>query len=401
MACSKPMRLRYQITGISITETVINSGYRMVYPFLPFFAQGLGVGLGKISLAIAARSSLGIAGPLFGAVGDRWGRKVGAVLGGGLFSCGLALVVLWPSYLSLFAGMLLVAAGRLTFMASAQAYLGDQVPYQRRGLAVAITEFGWSWAYLLGMPVIGWLIARAGWVSPFPLLGVLGLAGGLGTWRLMRAGVPGARDAPQLMQGLRMILASRPATAGLALGFLALAANEAVNIVYGAWMEQSFSLKVAALGAATALIGLAEWGGEGMVALFSDRLGKRNSVGLGLAVNAVACLLIPALGRTAAGAIEALLLFYISFEFTTVTAISIMTELVPKARATLLAGFMAAASGGRAVGDLVGPVLFARGILMNGAASAVLDLLALAVLLLWVREGPVAGSAAPTLPPLV
>jgi predicted MFS family arabinose efflux permease len=165
-------------------------------------------------------------------------------------------------------------------------------------------------------------------------------------------------------------------------------------------MEQSFGLQVATLGAATALIGLGEWGGEGMVALFSDRLGKRRAVGIGLALNTAACLLIAALGGTVIGAIGALLLFYISFEFTTVTCISIMTELVPEARATLLAGFMAAASGGRAVGALLGPALFARGIMSNGAVSAALDLIALVVLLFYVREGPMQGRGMRTQPPV-
>jgi predicted MFS family arabinose efflux permease len=398
MVSPKPMRMRFQITGISIVETVINSGYRMVYPFLPFFAQGLGVDLARISLAVAARSSLGVAGPLVGAVGDIWGRKRGAVLGCFLFSGGLALVAFWPTYLSLFVGLLLVGAGRLTFMASVQAYLGDQVHYTRRGTAIAITEFGWSWAYLLGMPVIGWLIARAGWASPFPLLGLLGLGCALCVWRLMSSTPAGTQAAPHLMAGLRAAFSRVPAAAGLAFGFLALAANESINIVYGTWMVQSFSLKVAALGAATALIGLAEWSGEGLVALFSDRLGKRRAVGFGIGLNAVACLLIPTLGRTVFGAIGALVIFYVSFEFATVTTISIMTELVPEARATLLAGFAAAASGGRAVGALVGPALFAMGVLANGSAAAVLDVLSLVVLLLFIREGPTDGLGDQTVP---
>jgi len=388
--------MRFQISGISIAETVINSGYRMVYPFLPFFAQALGVDLAKISLAVAARSSLGIAGPLFGSIGDVWGRKRGAFLGSLLFAAGLALVAVWPTYLSLFLGLLLVGAGRLSFVASVQAYLGDQIEYPRRGTAIAVTEFGWSWAYLLGMPVIGWLIARAGWVTPFPLLALLGLGGGLAVWRLLDPTPASRPSPPPLTKGLRVILSRLPAVAGLGLGFLSVAANETVNIVYGMWMEQSFSLKVAALGAATAVIGLAEWTGEGSVALFSDRLGKRRAAAFGMALNAVACFLIPALGRTVVGAIGALVVFYASFEFTTVTTISIMSELVPEARATLLAGYAAAGSAGRAAGALLGPALFGRGVLANGTTAGALDIVALIILMAFVREGSPGVPRTPT-----
>jgi hypothetical protein len=37
-----PVRLRYQLAAFSLTRAVINTGFRMVYPFLPTFARGLG-----------------------------------------------------------------------------------------------------------------------------------------------------------------------------------------------------------------------------------------------------------------------------------------------------------------------------------------------------------------------
>jgi predicted MFS family arabinose efflux permease len=52
----------------------------------------------------------------------------------------------------------------------------------------------------------------------------------------------------------------------------------------------------------------------------------------------------------------------------------------------MMAGYGAAFSLGRALGAWIGPLLFARGMMSNGIAGAILDGLALSVLLLVVRQ---------------
>jgi predicted MFS family arabinose efflux permease len=176
------------------------------------------------------------------------------------------------------------------------------------------------------------------------------------------------------------VLTSIPALAGLAVGLFSSAANEVVNLIFGVWLEQSFALQITALGAASAVIGLSELGGEGLVAAFVDRLGKPRAVALGLAVNCLAALTLPLVSRTEAGALAGLFFFYISFEFTLVSSIPLMTELVPSARATLMAFNVAALSLGRALGDLLGPRLYGLGfwfVVLGTVAFNILALLAL------------------------
>lgn len=369
-----------------MTRTVINTAYRMVYPFLPAIARGLGTDLSVVALAVTARSSLGLLGPLLGASADARGRKISMLGGLGLLASGLMLVALWPTLASLFVGMLLVGAGKIVFDSAMYAYLGDRVVYRQRGLAIALVEFGWSGAFLLGVPVVGWLMARGGWSRPFPWIALAALACGLLLWRLVPRDPPRPSRRPTLVAGLRSILAHPAALAGLAVGFLASSANETVNIVFGAWMEQSFGLSIASIGLASAVIGISELGGEGLVAAIADPLGKRRAVMLGAGLSAVACLGLPVLGRTLPGALLGLFIFYITFEFTLVSSIPLMTELVPAARATLLSGNIAALSGGRVVGALIGPTLFARGMVVIGVAAAALNLAALAALIFVVRE---------------
>ena len=383
----RPVRLRFQLVTFAVARTVVNTGHRMIYPFLPVFAKGLGVDLEAVALAVTARSALGLASPAFGALADRRGRRVAMLAGLLAFVSGMILVTVWPTYPALFAALLLASVGKLVYDPAMQAYIGDRVHYTQRGLAIAITEFSWSAGFLVGAPLIGWLIARSGaWQAPFPLLAVGGLLGVVVLWWAVPSDTVQSGYGLSLARGLRTVLVCTPALAALAVSFLISASNETVGIVYGAWMEDAFGLKVAALGAASAVIGIAELAGEGSVAGFVDRLGKRRSVALGMALNAVACLLLPVLGVGVVGALVGLFLFYITFEFAVVSAIPLMTELLPNARATLMSWNVAAFAGGRMLGSLIGPQLLDLGLLANGTVAAVFDVIALAALLLFVRQ---------------
>jgi predicted MFS family arabinose efflux permease len=158
------------------------------------------------------------------------------------------------------------------------------------------------------------------------------------------------------------------------------AANELVNLIFGVWLEDSFGLQIAALAGASAVIGLSELGGEGLVAILTDRLGKARALALGISANIGAAILLPFIGRTEAGALVGLFLFYISFEYVIVSHIPIMTEMLPGARATVLAFNLTGHSLGRALGAFLAPILYGSGfqfVTVGAVFFNVLGLLAL------------------------
>lgn len=378
-------RLRTQLIAFTFTRTVVNTAFRMVYPFMPVFARTLGVDIEAIALAVTARSALGITGPLIGSAGDQLGRKIAMLIGLITFILGMAVVVMWPTYASFFLSLLLGGSAKIIFDPSMQAYLGDRVSYDQRGRVLAITEFGWSGAALIGIPIAGWVIAFFGWVAPFTLLGILGILAALVIWRTIPSQSPIQTQRVPLRTAMRTILAHPAALPALGVVVLLSMGNEAITLIYGVWMEDAFALQVIALGSTSIIIGLAELSGEGLVATFTDRLGKRRSVSIGIVLIAIACVRLPILGRGFIGALVGLFFFFITFEFTFVSILPIMTEIVPTVRATLAASTFAAAAVGRALGALVSPTLFNFGILANAALATALAILALVVFRRFVR----------------
>jgi len=368
-------RLRFQVLAFTFTRVVLNTMHRMIYPFLPAISRGLGVDLQLVSLAVTARSTLGVSGPFLAFIADQRGRKAGMITGLALFSLGATVVFIWPTFPGFLATLILTMLGKYVFDPSMQAYLGDRVPYQRRGLVLAVTELGWSLSFIIGIPLAGVLISRQGWLSPFPLFALLGLLTMAGLiWILPKDPVPMDNNS-NTWHNIRSVLSYKPALAGLAVSLLASAANEAVNLVFGVWMEDAFGLRIAALGAASAVIGLSELGGETLSARLTDRLGKTRAVGAGIILSSLAALLLPVVGGTLPGAMAGLFLFYITFEYTLVSTIPLMSEILPQARATLMATNVAGHSLGRAIGALISTRLYSPGILGSSLAAFLLNIL--------------------------
>ncbi len=270
-----------------------------------------------------------------------------------------------------------------------QAYFGDRVSYQQRGKALALAEIGWSLSFIVGVPAAGYLIAQFGWRSPFPILTGLGLAALLIlAWMLPKDGKISREARPNMWKNFRIVLTHRPALAGIAFALLISLANEVINLVFGVWLEDSFGLKITALGIVAAIIGFAELGGEALVSGLVDRLGKRRSVAAGIVLNSLAAAGMAWLGDAQTGALIGLFLFYITFEFTLVGSIPIMTEILPGARATMMAAYIASMSLGRAAGAWLALPLYNLGqsltvlpvLLVSALAAIFFNLLALGIL---------------------
>jgi predicted MFS family arabinose efflux permease len=355
------MRIRFQLLVFMFLRLILNTMHRMIYPFLAVFARGLGVDITTLSFVVTARSFVGIFAPVFGPFVDQRGRKFGLLAGIVLFTIGMASVAFYPNFMTFSLAVLLAILSKYLFDPSMQAYLGDRIPYERRGTALAVTEAAWSLSFIAGVPLVGFLIATYGWNAPFPLLAALGLVMFAIVWRMVPHDHPAAgKPISNSAKNVRAVLTNIPALAGISIALWANAANELVNLIFGVWLEDSFGLKIAALAGASAVIGISELGGEGLVALTTDRLGKPRALALGLTGNILASLLLPIVGSTQVGALIGLFLFYITFEYVLVSHIPLMTEVMPNTRATLLSFNVMGHSLGRMIGALSATFIYER-----------------------------------------
>ena len=385
-APSKKPSLGSQVIVAVLCRLVLNTARRFPYPFAPALSRGMGVPLTAVTSLIAATQATALLGTISGPLTDRLGCRSVMLSGLAMLVVGMLAAGIWPTYGMVVAALLLAALGKTVFDPAIQAFVGARVPFERRGAVIGLLEFSWSGCTLLGIPAIGLLMTHYGWRSPFFVLGALGLAG-LAVLRLIlprdRWGAPTGGGPWRFWQQL---MRQPQALGTLGYAFWVSLANDNLFVVFGAWFEESFHLSLAALGFGTVVIGAAELGGEALTAWLGDRLGLKRSVLAGLCLSTACYALLPLVGLSLWPALAGLFVLFLSLEFTIVASLSLSTELVPGLRATMMAGFFAAAGIGRVVGALLGgPVWLWGGIGATGLVSAGASLAALACLLWGLR----------------
>ena len=377
--------LASQIALLTTSRTVVNTGFRMVFPLLPVFAREVNVEITTLAGVLGIGQLMGLTAPFIGTISERQGRRFTIVMGLLLYTIGMSAVFIAPNIIGLSIALLLGAIGKMAFDPAIQAYIGDRVSYERRGLVIGIIELAWSGAFLLGVPAMTWLIAQYNWQAPFAVLPIFTGVAIIFSLALLENDKPAKTQRPSFFSALRVAVNSRMALAGLILTFSINGASQLVTVVFGTWIESSFGILLSALAAASAVIGASELAGEGIVAVYADKLGKRRLVMLGVAGNIIACLILPFTNFALSAALIGLFLFFLSFELSIVAAIPMATELSPHARAMFMTVWVAFATFGRAVFTPIAPLLFNQGMLVNCLVAIGLNLIALTAVWKFIR----------------
>jgi MFS transporter, DHA1 family, inner membrane transport protein len=356
-------RLIGELLVISLARLMLNAGRRFPYPFLPAIARGLGVPLVQANLMITAGQSTGFLSPLIGPLADKYGYRRMMVLGLFFFVAGMLILLGVPYYWAAIIGFSLSALGKATYDPAMQGFIGDRVPYRRRALAIGLNEYSWAFSLLLGVSLLGFAMERWGWRSPFALMGGVAF---LGIPALLLLVSPdrlqqNGGTANGFAQAWRLLRHNPAAIGVLIFSVLISAASENITIVYGAWFEGSFGLSLGALGVSTVVLGLAEVVGESLTALVVDKLGKVRSIVIGAGATALAYLILPIISRSLLTAIIGLALVFVTGEFTIVSSLPLVSELLPEARSSMMGSNIFALSLGRVIGSLEGGGLWLLG----------------------------------------
>ncbi|RPJ74805.1 MAG: MFS transporter, partial [Desulfobacteraceae bacterium] len=146
-------------------QAITSIGFSSIFPFLPLYVKSLGsvTGLGTEFLSGLVFScqafSMMVASPFWGALADRWGRKlmVERAMFGGALLLGLMAFVRSAEELVL----LRTVQGLITgTIGAANALVASQVPREKTGYAMGLLQVGMGLGVGLG-PVIGGAVADA------------------------------------------------------------------------------------------------------------------------------------------------------------------------------------------------------------------------------------------------
>jgi len=352
-------------------------------PMLVVLSDEFQVSTGDASAVVSVYAvAYGFSQLLYGPLGDRFGklRVVSlAVLACALFSAITAMSAHLPMLVIMRGFMGMAGAGIIPL---AMAWVGDQVPYERRQETLAKLMSATVIGMMSGLWFGGFAADTLGWRSAFVVLSVLFSVAAALLWRLLRRHpLASASEAPGLLASLR--------TTGRLLGMprvrwvLGVTATEGA-LVFGSMafmpthLHQHYGLSVVAAGSVMMLYGVGGLLYSQMARRWLAWLGERGLVrtGAGLIVSGF---LLLAWGNMAWMGMLACTLTGLGFYMLHNTLQVQATQMAPAARGTAVTLFASSLFFGQSTGVLLMAQSVDMGWLAYAFSAAALGVMALGV----------------------
>jgi DHA1 family inner membrane transport protein len=339
------------------------------------------VSVGAVGWLASVRWGAGVTAPAVARLVGRENRKRILLVGLGCFAAGAIVTTVAGVYAGAVVGFALMGLGKPLFDSGTQAWVADTVPYRRRARVLGVLETTWALSFLVGAPLAGWMIERSGWSAPLWLAACLAVVVAVPVARASLDAGAGSASETLRIRGDAAVLSFLVATA------LIVGSAEMVFVTFAAWLERTHGFGIVELAAVATAIGTAELAAEGAVVAFTDRIGKRRAVALGLGMAAIGFGALWPLGSNLPLALTGLVVGITGFEFAFVSSISVGTELRPGARIQVLTRFVVAQALGRAVAAIAAVAIAeAVGFGVVGVVSATAAIVAGWIVMTRVRE---------------
>jgi len=360
------------LAPLTLARLVINGLRRFPYTVTTPMAAALGVPRASLEQLLSFQFMIGLFSPFVGPVIDR-GRKRIMLFLMGLMVVGCIIAAAGQTFGAVAVAIMFGSITKTLYDPAMQAYLGEHVPFARRGFAIGVSELSWSGALVTLVALSAFLIVSFGLPAIFVMLAVLAALAWLMLFFLLPSDQPKVavkREHVNLRPAINLILTNRPAIAILISGFLIAVGFDQFLIIYEVVLLEKLKLTTQTIGALSWAFGVAEFGGEMVIVLLADRLGKHRLAIFAPAALAFAFFILRlAIGVNQTAGIVAMFALFFVFEITTISLTPLATEVVPAARGIMMTLYVSSICLGRGVGNLIG-----GGIYRSSGADANLTL---------------------------
>ena len=391
-------RLLRSILAIVFARLAINVTKRFPYPFVSPIGAALGVSAESVQNVIALTNGAGLFSPVLGTVSERFGRKAVMVAMLLMMTAMSLLGALFSHYGVFVVVMFGFGVGKIIYDPTFQAYIGDVIHFSRRARVMGFAELSWALSLVIAAPVAGFLLDESTLQAIFVFIALLLGASALALWLFVESDELPDQQRKRIgiigpLSAIRVVSAHPPAVFALLYTLCLTMSHEIFFINYGLWMESAFGLVLTALGAVTIVIAAAEVIGEFIVISIADRFGAKRTSMSGMLIAAICFLIIPHLSFSLPAAMFGIFVMFISIETAIVSALPLLSEILPDSRAIMMSANMGSHSLGRVAGAAVGAVIYKTSdgsFLLIGLIAGGLGLLGFVVML---RLVPAAGSS--------
>jgi len=251
-------------------------------------------------------------------------------------------------------GVTVLALTKQSFDLGLGAWIADHVPYNQRGKIVGLTETAWALGLLVGVSIMGLITAATNWRIGFAFAVLCLVVSMFVIFNRVtnEARVPhkSRSTTPQRITGNSWLVVFTM--------FCIMCSAQNLFVTFGAWLEDEFQFGAARLAVAGFSLGLVELVASVSSSRQTDKWGKERSIALG------ALLVIPGGIFLCLGSNNLIIgligvfIYFLGFEFSVVSLLSLATSLVPNSPGTGLGWVLGAGTLGRAVMAIIATHLF-------------------------------------------
>jgi MFS transporter, DHA1 family, inner membrane transport protein len=330
----------------------------VVSPVLVDIARDLGVSIGTAGLLVTAYGIPGIVvGVLAGPLSDRYGRKAFLVWGTVVMSILTASGGAVPGFAYLLLTRVGAGVGAAVIYPNISATVADEFPYHERGQAMSTVVAMNQLATVVGVPLAGLIAGLSSWRWSFVLVGAFGLV----AVAVIARSRPTGQVVTEANVGTRELIAevlTEPSVGAAIVSSLLGAVFWFTWITYVvAFFVERYSLDVTTASLTVLVTGIGIVFGSQAGGRMGDRVGHKVIVGSTIAAGGAVMLLETVVIHDLALAVVASFLIALLAGARFATNQTLLSELAPSARGTLLAVNSAIVSVGIVGGTALGGIL--------------------------------------------
>ncbi len=344
------------LVPLTFARVTGNACYRYTYPFVALIASGLDVSLGRMGVALAFAELAGLLSPLTGRLADHLGQR--QAMAGGLASValGATLAASAQHVVWLALALVVLSQSKVLFDLGLTTWIAEQVPYERRGRIVGLTETSWAGGLLIGVSTMGLITAVTNWRVGYLTGAAAALVMATVVYRRVTP-LPARHERPERAATGRI---PRWGIAAVLSVTCLMGASQALFVTFGSWLEDTFGLGAVGLAAITVALGLGELFASLTSARNTDNWGKELSTAGGAALMVPTGLVLAVWHDQMAVGIVLLVVAILGFEFAIVSSLAIGSRLVPGSPARGVGAMIAAGTSGRAIVSVPATALYER-----------------------------------------
>jgi len=154
----------------------LGSDELVISPILLDLSKSLTGPLDLVALSVSVYGlALGLGAPLLAPIGDRLSRRTVLIMGMVMFVLATVLCAVSNNLIFFLIGRILSGLAAGSFVPSAYAFVGDQVPFEKRGRVMGLVVSSWALSLIIGIPLGSFINQWLNWRWTFWCLSIAGL----------------------------------------------------------------------------------------------------------------------------------------------------------------------------------------------------------------------------------